>query len=65
MRYRAIALLSLALVVLAPCGFAAAQDNQKNDVKGLLLLTDYPAVSVRPGAISTVTLRLQNYRSAA
>ena len=61
MRYRAIALLSLALAVLAPCGFAAAQDNQKNDVKGLFLLTDYPAVSVRPGATSTVTLRLQNY----
>jgi uncharacterized membrane protein len=59
MRYRAIALLSL--ILLAPCGFAAAQDNAKNDVKGLFLLTDYPAVSVRPGATSTVTLRLQNY----
>src|SRR6202050_3711240 len=59
MPYRAIALLSL--ILLAPCGFAAAQDNAKNDVKGLFLLTDYPAVSVRPGATSTVTLRLQNY----
>ena len=61
MRYRAIALFSLVLSILAPCGFAAAQDNPKNDVKGLFLLTDYPAVSVRPGATSTVTLRLQNY----
>ncbi len=31
------------------------------DVKGLYLLTDYPAVSVRPGTTSTVSLRLQNY----
>jgi uncharacterized membrane protein len=61
MRYRAVAVFSLALSVLAFCGFAAAQDNPKNDVKGLFLLTDYPAVSVRPGATSTVTLRLQNY----
>jgi uncharacterized membrane protein len=33
----------------------------KPDVKGLYLLTDYPAVSVRPGTASTVSLRLQNY----
>jgi uncharacterized membrane protein len=61
MRYRVIAVLSVVLSVLAPCGFAAAQESPKNDVKGLFLLTDYPAVSVRPGTTSTVTLRLQNY----
>jgi uncharacterized membrane protein len=61
MRYRAIAVLSVVLSVLAPCGFAAAQESPKNDVKGLFLLTDFPAVSVRPGTTSTVTLRLQNY----
>jgi uncharacterized membrane protein len=38
---------------------AAAADRP--DVKGLYLLTDYPTVSVRPGATSTIALRLQNY----
>jgi len=61
MRYRFVALFLGVLSVLAPCGFAAAQESPKNDVKGLFLLTDYPAVSVRPGTTSTVNLRLQNY----
>ena len=61
MRYRVIAFFSVVLSILAPCGLAAAQDNPKIDVKGLFLLTDYPAVSVRPGTTSTVNLRLQNY----
>jgi uncharacterized membrane protein len=61
MRYRVIALFSLILSTLALGGLAAAQDAPKNDIKGLFLLTDYPAVSVRPGATSTVNLRLQNY----
>jgi uncharacterized membrane protein len=61
MRYRVIALFSVVLSVLAPCGLAGAQESPKNDVKGLFLLTDYPAVSVRPGTTSTVNLRLQNY----
>ena len=56
-----IALLSLILPVLALAGPAAAQDTKKNDVKGLFLLTDYPAVSLRPGQTSTINLRLQNY----
>jgi uncharacterized membrane protein len=38
----------------------AAQEAPKN-VKGLFLLTDYPAVSVRPGTTSNINLRLQNY----
>ncbi|HEY4404264.1 MAG TPA: NEW3 domain-containing protein [Xanthobacteraceae bacterium] len=61
MRYRVIALFSVVLSILAPCGIAGAQESPKNDVKGLFLLTDFPAVSVRPGTTSTVTLRLQNY----
>jgi uncharacterized membrane protein len=61
MRDRFVALFLGVLSILAPCGFAAAQDTPKNDVKGLFLLTDYPAVSVRPGTTSTVSLRLQNY----
>jgi hypothetical protein len=39
---------------------ARAQDPPK-DVKGLYLLTDYPAIAVRPGSASTIALRLQNY----
>jgi uncharacterized membrane protein len=61
MRYRIIALFSVILSILAPCGLAGAQERLQNGVKGLFLLTDYPAVSVRPGATSTVNLRLQNY----
>jgi uncharacterized membrane protein len=61
MRDRFVALFLGVLSILAPCGFAAAQETPKNDVKGLFLLTDYPAVSVRPGTTSTVNLRLQNY----
>jgi uncharacterized membrane protein len=60
MRYRAIALFSVVFFALALSGLARAEDV-KNDVKGLFLLTDFPAVSVRPGATSTVSLRLQNY----
>src|SRR5579864_6593832 len=61
MRYRVIALFSVVLSLLAPSGLAGAQESPKNEVKGLFLLSDYPAVSVRPGATSTVNLRLQNY----
>jgi uncharacterized membrane protein len=62
MRYRVIAFLSVVLCAFAPFGsVASAQETPKNDVKGLFLLTDYPAVSVRPGTTATVNLRLQNY----
>jgi uncharacterized membrane protein len=60
MRYRAIALLSIALSTFALAGTVSAQEP-KNDVKGLFLLTDYPAVTLRPGTNSTINLRLQNY----
>ena len=36
-------------------------EEKKDDVKGLFLLTDYPAVTLRPGTNSTINLRLQNY----
>ena len=61
MRYRVVALSSAVLCALAAfCAAATAQDA-KNDVKGLFLLTDYPAVTVRPGTSSTINLKLQNY----
>src|SRR5262245_42593639 len=64
MRYRLIAVTSLVFAALALVGPGAAQDTPKNDVKGLFLLTDYPAISVRPGTTATVNLRLQNYAMA-
>jgi uncharacterized membrane protein len=57
MAHRLLALV-IALFTLAAPAFAA--DTAK-DVKGLFLLTDYPAVSVRPGTTSTVSLKLHNY----
>jgi len=59
MRYRVIALFCVVFSALAGIGQAGAEE--KNDVKGLFLLTDYPAVTLRPGANSTINLRLQNY----
>ena len=53
------ALFSLVLLAVAPVVSAAAQDT--SGVKGLFLLTDYPAVTVRPGTTTTVNLRLRNY----
>lgn len=58
MRYRVIALVAALAVLGAQPGLA--QDAPK-DVKGLFLLTDYPAVTVRPGTPASVNLRLQNY----
>jgi uncharacterized membrane protein len=57
MRSALIAALSW-LALMAP---AAAQDKNPPDVKGLYLLTDYPAVTVRPGNTATINLKLQNY----
>jgi uncharacterized membrane protein len=60
MRYRVIALLVALSLVPVFCAPAAAEDA-KNDVKGLFLLTDYPAVTLRPGTNSSINLKLQNY----
>jgi uncharacterized membrane protein len=61
MRYRVIALCSAVLAALAVSCLAATAQEPKNEVKGLFLLTDYPAVTVRPGTSSTINLKLQNY----
>jgi len=48
----------------ALCAFAApafAADTANHDIKGLYLLTDYPAVTVQPGTTSTVNLKLRDY----
>src|SRR6201997_3401305 len=53
---------------LAPLAFAvglivssAQAADTKPDIKGLYLMTDYPAVTVRPGTTTNIPLRLQNY----
>lgn len=53
-------LLALAVALFALTAPAIAADT-KPDVKGLYLLTDYPAVSVQLGTTSTVNLKLRNY----
>jgi uncharacterized membrane protein len=53
-------LFVLAVALFALAAPACAADTHP-DVKGLYLLTDYPAVSVQPGTTSTVSLRLRNY----
>jgi len=57
MRALYLASFALALGLIAP---AHAADTP-HDIKGLYLMTDYPAVTVRPGTTSTIPLRLQNY----
>jgi len=61
MRYRLIALFSAVFSTLAVFCVAANAEEAKNDVKGLFLLTDYPAVTLRPGTNSSINLKLQNY----
>jgi uncharacterized membrane protein len=54
------ALFAAFLLAMTPAIPIRAQEAPPG-VKGLFLLTDYPAVTVRPGTTSTVSLRLQNY----
>jgi uncharacterized membrane protein len=61
MRYRVIAVISAVLSLVVLCCAAARTEEAKNDVKGLFLLTDYPAVTLRPGSTSSINLKLQNY----
>jgi uncharacterized membrane protein len=58
MRVISLAFLAAALALAAPHA-GTAQD--KTPIKGLYLLTDYPAVTAQPGSTSTISLRLQNY----
>ena len=58
MRALDAARLAFALVLLAP---AAHATEAAHDIKGLYLMTDYPAVTVRPGTTTNISLRLQDY----
>lgn len=62
MRRCLLALLCVVTLVLALERRAlTAQEAAPPGIKGFFLLTDYPAVTVRPGAVSTISMRLQNY----
>ena len=62
MRASLFALVSTAFcLAAAPAITPALAADTPKDVKGLFLLTDYPAMSVLPGTTSTIALRLQNY----
>ena len=53
--------LSVCMVIVALGAAPLRAEETPKDIKGLYLLTDYPAVTVRPGTTSTISLRLQNY----
>ena len=54
-----IRILALIVSLLAAAPAFAADAN--HEIKGLYLLTDYPAVTVQPGTTSTVNLKLRDY----
>ena len=66
MRYGFIAAVAAAITVFVTpltntFGSRAIAEDAPKDVKGIFLMSDYPAVTVRPGETSTISLRLQNY----
>ena len=61
MRYGMIAAAAVLAVAFTS---AAGAQNAPKDVKGIYLMSDYPAVTVRPGETSNVNLTLHNYNVA-
>src|ERR1051325_8140065 len=53
-----LTLLAVALALMAAPALGA---DEAKDVKGIYLLTDYPAVTVQAGTTTTVNMRLHNY----
>jgi len=52
---------ALSLVIPVASLPSAHAADPPRDIKGLYLMTDYPAITVRPGTTSNIPLRLQNY----
>lgn len=59
MRAWKAARLAIAFVLISPAAWAAEPAHE--NIKGLYLMTDYPAITVRPGTTSNIPIRLQNY----
>jgi uncharacterized membrane protein len=57
---RGLILAAVAIVVAAFSPAAHAEDAPAG-VKGIFLMADFPSVTIRPGATSTVSLKLQNW----
>jgi len=62
MRYGLIAAVAAAIAVFAapltiPSESRAFAEDAPKDVKGIFLMSDYPAVTLRPGETSTSTRR--------
>jgi uncharacterized membrane protein len=55
------AVVSLVLLCAAFAVPAVHAQDKPADVKGVFLMTDYPAVTVQPGTTSNVSIKLQNY----
>jgi uncharacterized membrane protein len=54
----------LSLFAFVCAAFAVHAQEKTRDIKGIFLMTDYPAISVRAGSTSTISLKLQNYGAA-
>ena len=59
MRAWEAARLAIVLALISPAAWAA--EPARDNIKGLYLMTDYPAITVRPGTTSNIPIRLQNY----
>jgi uncharacterized membrane protein len=59
MRAWKVARLAIAFALITPAAWAA--DPAHENIKGLYLMTDYPAITVRPGTTANIPIRLQNY----
>jgi uncharacterized membrane protein len=58
---RGLTLAAAAIVLAAFSPAAHAAEDAPAGVKGIFLMADFPSVTIRPGAASTVSLKLQNY----
>ena len=58
---RALDLAPLAFILGLIIPAAQAAEPSHDNIKGLYLMTDYPAVTVRPGTTSNISLRLQDF----
>ncbi len=56
--------LFASVVCLLAVSPAAWAEEPPPGIKGLYIVSDYPAVTVRPGMTSSISLRLQNYAMA-
>lgn len=61
MRVKTIALALVLGLAAASASYAQQASEQTPAVKGVYLLTDYPALTVQAGATSTISMRLHNY----